>query len=313
MSTPTQQLMPVTGTLTTTNAMWSMNAVAWGTPAELKATDARKTYRYLRIGMVLAVVLLAASIAIEYAAADCWQTSISAYYYTPVRGIFVGAIIAVGFSLIVIKGRSMLEDTALNFAGIFAPIVAVAPTTDVGNCWSLDPQPLPINEDGSLATWVTTNVHNNFYGLLIAGFLGLGIAVIAAIILNQNVRAPFEAERGTTLSLVATAFVLAVGWWAIENWDAFYTRAHGLAAVVMFLFLFCAVAIKAFEHKRKSTNYFPLYSAIAVFMAIGGGVVVSFRIGGEHTVLVLEAYEIVLFALFWVAQTAENWHEEVVA
>ncbi|MDP8988060.1 MAG: hypothetical protein M3N11_06900, partial [Actinomycetota bacterium] len=87
----------------------------------------------------------AASIAIEYAAADCWQASISAYYYTPVRGIFVGAIIAVGFSLIVIKGRGMLEDTALNFAGIFAPIVAVAPTTNVGNCWSLKPQPLTIS------------------------------------------------------------------------------------------------------------------------------------------------------------------------
>ncbi len=93
----------------------------------------------------------------------------------------------------------------------------------------------------------------------------------------------------------------------------FYTRVHGVAAVVMFLFLICAVAIKAFEHKRKSTNYFALYSTIALFMAIGGGVVVSFRIGAEHTVLVLEAYEIVLFDLFWLAQTAENWDEEMVA
>jgi hypothetical protein len=142
-------------------------------PAEpLRSQDAIKTYRYLRIGMIGAVVLLAASIAIERSKVDCWQTSISAYYYTPVRAIFVGSMIAVGLSLIVYKGRAW-EDVCLNFAGMLAPVVAVVPTTDVGRCWSVAPSPLPVKADGSLADWVVTNIDNNIYALLIAGALAL--------------------------------------------------------------------------------------------------------------------------------------------
>ena len=70
------------------------------------ATEARKTYRYLRIGMVGMVVFLATSLVIEAAKADCLQTSISAYYYTPVRSVFVGGMIAIGLCLIVIKGST---------------------------------------------------------------------------------------------------------------------------------------------------------------------------------------------------------------
>ncbi|MGI9602089.1 MAG: hypothetical protein ACR2QE_09405, partial [Acidimicrobiales bacterium] len=53
-----------------------------------------QTYRYLRIGLVGAVALLFASIVIEHREVvdDCWQTSISGYYYTPVRAILVGAL-----------------------------------------------------------------------------------------------------------------------------------------------------------------------------------------------------------------------------
>jgi hypothetical protein len=37
--------------------------------------------------------------------------------------------------------------------------------------------------------------------------------------------------------------------------------------------------------------------------------IVMLRLGGDHTVLVLEAFEITLFAVFWVVQTIENWDE----
>ena len=285
--------------------------MASGTPRKLKATDASKTYRYLRIGMLLAVVLLGASIAIERAKVDCWQTSISAYYYTPVRAIFVGGMIAVGFSLIVIKGRTQWEDIALNVAGMLAPVVAVAPTTDVGACWSVQPSPLPVM-NGSPAHWVVTNVDNNFEALLITGALGLGIAAVLAIVLNRGPRAAVARVRtGTVLSLAVTTLALVVGWWLLKSWDAFYTRAHGLAAVLMFVFLIGAVVSKALEHREESTTYFPIYSAVGLLMAIGGIVIAWLRIGNDHTVLILEAYEIVLFAVFWLVQTVENWDEQV--
>ena len=93
----------------------------------LEAGRAQKTYRYLRIGLIGAAVMLAAAVVIERWHVDCWQGSISAYYYTPVRAVFVGALVAVGLSLIVIKGEGH-EDVYLNIAGMLAPVVAFVPT-----------------------------------------------------------------------------------------------------------------------------------------------------------------------------------------
>jgi hypothetical protein len=297
-----------------TNRRSMAEVIAAGPAEPLKSQDAIKTYRYLRIGLIGAVVLLAVSIAIERSKVDCWQTSISAYYYTPVRAIFVGTMIAVGLSLIVYKGRSNVEDGCLNFAGMLAPAVAVAPTTDVGRCWSVAPSPLPVNDDGSLADWVVTNIDNNIYALLIAGGIGLGVAAIIAMAVNRSVRAPIDVgERGTRVSLAVTALVLLLGWWLIQNWDDFNTRAHGFAAVLMFVFLIGAIVAKAIEHwDEREKVWFWVYAAVAALMVLGGILIPTTRVFDDHTVFALEAYEIAFFAFYWIVQTVENWNEKVI-
>jgi hypothetical protein len=280
----------------------------------MATSDAVKTYRYLRIGMIGAVVLLATSIAIEHdTVGGCWQNSISAYYYTPVRAIFVGGMLVVGFALIVIKGRGAWEDACLNAAGMLAPVVAVVPTTDIDACWSQPPNPLPLNAEGVLQPWVVANIDNNVKALLIAGFLGLGVAFLTVVFVNKSVLAPVRVvERGTSLSLVAAFLLLSFAWLLFAQWDDFDTGSHGKAASLMFVFLIGAVVGKAVEHRGEPTKgYFPLYTAIGSLMVIGGALIVAFRVGGEHTVFVLEATEIALFAVFWGVQTAENWNETV--
>lgn len=279
----------------------------------LKSQDAIKTYRYLRIGMIGAVVLLATSIGIERSKVDCWQTSVSAYYYTPVQAIFVGAMFVVGFSLIVYKGRTTWEDVCLNVAGMLAPVVAVAPTMDVGDCWSVEPNPLPVI-DGSPASWVVTNIDNNVYALLIAGGIGLVVGFVITMVVNRSATAPFDQiEKGTVVSLAVTAVALLVGWWLIRNWDDFYTQAHGIAAVLMFVFLIGAVAGVAATHRKESNKgWFPAYVTVALLMALGGVLIWTTRVFGDHTVFALEAYEITLFAVYWIIQTIENWDEKVV-
>ena len=309
-------------------------------PAEpLKPQDVIKTYRYLRIGMIGAVVFLAASIAIERSKVDCWQTSISAYYYTPVRAIFVGSLIAIGLSLIVYKGRSTWEDVFLNFAGMFAPVVAIAPTTDVGKCWSLAPTPRPLGADGSLNEWVVTNIDNNINALLIAGVVGLIVAAIIAIVVilknarkarkkglswRKSVLARVERDeveegdvkkdgRGTILSLVVTFLVLLIGWLLIENWGDFNTRAHGFAALLTFVFLIGAIVAKVREqHWDQRDKWFWIYTTVAGLMVLGGILISTMRMFGEHTVYALETYELALFAFYWIVQTAENWKEKVI-
>lgn len=280
----------------------------------LRELDVIKTYRYLRIGMIGAVVLLAASIGIERSKVDCWQTSISAYYYTPVRAIFVGGMIAVGLSLIVYKGRTSAEDLSLNVAGMLAPVVAIAPTTDVGTCWSVRPIPRPVKRNGSLANWVVANIENNFYALLIAGGIGLILAAMIAVAVNRgSIRAPVEKLGwGTSVSLIFTAAALLVGWWLVRNWSDFYTDAHGYAATIMFVFLIFAIIAVVWEHRKKRDNvWFWFYTAVAALMILGGILIPTTRIFGEHTVFALEAYEIVLFGVYWGIQTAEKWGQPV--
>jgi len=97
--------------------------------AEALEPFAVKSYRYLRLSIVVVVLALMASVVIERSHVSCWQESISAYFYTPVQAVFVGALVAIGVSLIAIKGSTDREDVLLNLAGVLAPIVAFVPTS----------------------------------------------------------------------------------------------------------------------------------------------------------------------------------------
>lgn len=275
-------------------------------------TAAITTYRYLRISMVMAVAVLAVSVGLERAQVDCWQTSVSAYYYTPVRAIFVGVLLAIGLCLIAIKGSTVWEDATLNAAGMLAPIVAVVPTTDVGTCWSETPPSFPVTDDGELAPWVVANIDNNVTALIVTGIVGLIVAAIIASIATRNVMA--VAQVGPVrmrLGLLGAMAFLVVGSILFALWDDFETRAHGVAAVAMFLLLAVAVALNAWQHRDDPGPrvYFWLYAAIAVAMILAGLIMFPFGSKWAHMVLVLEATEITLFAGFWLVQTREHWNE----
>jgi len=285
-----------------------------GEPVPLRPSDVIKTYRYLRIGLVGAVVLVFTAILIEHGntPTGCWQRSISAYYYTPVRAIFVGALMAVGLSLIVYKGRSPGEDPFLNFAGMLAPVVAIIPTTDVGVCYSVPPEPLPKKADGSPAGWVVANIDNNYKALLITGALGLVAAAFIALVVNRkDIRGAARSQLVTIVGLLGTGLVLAVAWLAFENWDSFYTKAHSWAAIGMFVMLIGAIVAVTLDSRDRGAFWFWTYASIAAAMVIGALVIVLTRAFGEHTTFALETYEIALFAVYWVVQTVEKWDEEV--
>ena len=96
--------------------------------------------------------------------------SISAYYYTPVRGVFVGSLVAVGLGLVAIKGREGWEDSMLNLAGMLAPLVALVPT----------PISVPVAgfevERRTVPAELVPAVENNVAALLVLGVVGLVFA-----------------------------------------------------------------------------------------------------------------------------------------
>ncbi len=265
--------------------------------SQAKEEYAIKTWRYLRLAMVVLVAGLFVSIAVERleVSPGCWQTSISGYYYTPVQGYFVGALAAIGVCLFCLKGSTDIEDVLLNLAGMFAPFVAFVPTPGTGTCASV----LGTMRDRDV------NVNNNVKALLAVGTIGLFI--IAARGLRN--RASRAAVRGF---LVAAVAWLAAALSFFLARDAFVDNAHYVAAVAMFICFLVVVGLNAWAFKRKTraTTARNRYGAIATAMLASSAIIIALGLSGwDYYVLAIEFVLITLFAVFWIIQTQELWTE----
>jgi len=93
-------------------------------------THITQTYVSLRVGMALMAIALPIVLFASAWYFDSFnaQQSISRYYHTPMRDFFVGSLIAIGAFLYLYKGFTTKENILLNFAGVFAVLVAWLPT-----------------------------------------------------------------------------------------------------------------------------------------------------------------------------------------
>jgi len=89
-----------------------------------------RTYMGLRLGLLLVAVVLPLLLwwgGLLFADTPLLG-SMSAYYHSGMRNVFVGALFALGALLITYKGFSGRENWALNFASVFLVGVALVPT-----------------------------------------------------------------------------------------------------------------------------------------------------------------------------------------
>ncbi len=94
-------------------------------------------YLYLRkvvgwLGTLLPLILLAANpiaLSIEHSSCGWLPNSVSGYYYSPVRNIFVGALVGLGLFLIAYVGADLGDRVITDLAGVFTLGVAFFPTT----------------------------------------------------------------------------------------------------------------------------------------------------------------------------------------
>jgi hypothetical protein len=268
-----------------------------------------KTYRYLRIAMVSLVVALGVSVAHEMIEKDgtCFQTSISAYWYTPAQAIFVGSLIAIGVCLIALKGNTEWEDIFLNVAGMLAPFVALVPTPGPGKCQTVKVDALER----------TAAVQNNVTALLAVGLLGVVLAVGFAV--------RSRGTKPTTQFGIGVSAVILVGAavWFKKDLDSFIHYAHYTAALTMFGFIILVVVWNAWHFVRHNagdvdtlskrayaTNRYAIVAVLMVgSLVLIGGYAKLFE--WDHAVLWIEGVLITLFATFWVLQTKELWGEGV--
>ena len=255
-----------------------------------------KSYRYLRLSiLVVSVTLLAAVVLEHYQGDDCWQGSLSAYYYTPVQSVFVGGLVAIGVSLIAIRGRPGWEDALLNVSGILAPIVAFVPTTYPGNyCSSV-----------TVPQFDTSHfVRNNVLAYAIGGAVALGITVLIrrtkATAVDRNDPPGWE---GFVIS--AAMLVGGVLWYHLAHQN-FLRNAHNLAALLMF----AIVGVVMLINWKNGSPFGRWYLNTAASMGvIAGGVLAGIFLTDEwdHSTLILEVLEMAAFAFYWVVQTVEHW------
>lgn len=259
-----------------------------------------RTYRYVRLAMVAVLLMLLVSVLIERVKTDpgCWQESISAYYYTPVHAVFVGALLAVAVCMVVLKGNTNLEDVLLNLGGMFAPVVAFVPTPGAGSCWSVPVTP----------TDATPSIANNMWGLFAAG----GLGILISIWLWRT----GEWDRRQTRALLVSIGIFVIGLaWFIGLRSNFKANAHYVTAVLLFVMIIGVVFLNARQSRRSPVTerriglwaprlYYVIANLMAVCVLLG---FVGWLADLKYVVLVVEAALILLFLAFWTIQTLELW------
>jgi len=285
---------------------------AWGKGVIVTSSyqfDLLRTYRFLRLAMVLLVLLLFVAVGLYVASRGALLQSISASYYTPVRAVFVSSLCAIGACLIVYQGNTALEDVLLNGSGFFAFIVAFVPTRPEAQC-----VPSAISSD------VQSAIRNNVGALLVLA------AVAFAVVMWIQVFATPAAERelskgvGIAIGVSVAAFLVLAGFY-LFNRGAFMCHGHDGAALLLFVGIVATVFINGWglAHKQAREDGRPwqqhlwnrYFWGFVLMVASIVAVVVAGPWQGwlDNWVFWLEALLIGQFALFWLTQTIELWNE----
>lgn len=273
-------------------------------------TSLLRTYRNLRLGIAGTVVLIGIAVGVTATQIGVLP-SISAYYYTAARDIFVGALIAAALGIITLSGHG-IQRALLDAAGLFAPLIALVPTpirngtvpAFLGACPGVTkciPEAVLPDIDVGVITY------------LVAGALAIVVAILVST---------FAAEgslRRSTPSLVIACVVLLlvlITWvWARE----FFLAQTHLVAGVIFFGLIAAVAIANVFDQGQGARPVRwrriVYWLIAVSLFVDVAILIIVITSGVDVgtlpppVFVGEFIALTLFVIFWVVQSLERWEQ----
>lgn len=316
-----------------------------GEQPEAVAT-ALKTHRYLRLSFIFAVAALFIGVALASVVDGelVVRSSISSYYWTPARNVFVGVLIAASLAMIALNGRGGAvhlplgkrrtlklpsPSILLDFAAIFGPLIAIVPTDLKANEQGLTTFTCEPNEKECLPIDALPDVRNGVltYVVIVAVILGFMWFVRG----KKEDRKPFA--RFVPVTGIVTAVLLLIATFGLE--DTFpYVRfgpasfsIHYIATLLFFAAFATVVWIRGAreedpEDRTKATDnqkrwYRRLATAMAVVIVflVALSVVALFGVEdlfpGFPEVLVGEFAGLILFAWFWGIQTKQRWNEYI--
>lgn len=283
------------------------------------------TYRYLRIAMVAVLVMIAASVVIESVRSQCLLGSVSSYYYTPVRTVFVGALFAFGAALIAYKGHSDEEDDVLNVSGVMAFVVAIVPTVPDDSC--------QVSDAAVPAVSQSIGVTNNILSLLVAGAAALLIGHLFKSRSTRPVGMRTAAPTGAGPGVGTPPAAPKPQRWIQRNWrwlrfvawvvpalemalfgtfpGFFEDRGHAISAITMVAGLILVMFFNAWfsEIRQDGERYRRRYQRLAIVLIVAVVITAgSAEFYGENLlILFLEFVILGIFVVYWLYQTAELW------
>jgi hypothetical protein len=276
------------------------------TASEASERSVLDTYRYLRGGMAVMVVMLAAGVIGESLAANCWLGSISAYYYTAAHSVFVAALCAIGVLLIAYRGGTDTEDNLLNLAGILAFIVAFVPTTQPAAACGVDGSIIRSHDA------VVNNVWAFVIALVVARAVFWWLYRVTGT--KRSKRSALGWVTTVVLWLVVTIGIASFVFLPAE----FDERAHYLSAILLFGAIIITVVISAVfaagqdpDLAPRKRIYFLSYLFLAAAMVGTATAVIGTHLllqDWGHWVISVEALLILEFAAYWMIQTIELWN-----
>jgi hypothetical protein len=292
------------------------------------ATTGQKTHRYLRLSLVFVVFALLVSVAIETVVVS-WEPftlgwdplpSLSHYFYTSARSVFVGSLIAASLALLALSGRNRAT-VLLDISAIFAPLIALIPT-------GIDAD-RPV--DGLTCPGDAECIPDPYLGDVRAGVVAYVIVVLTVVVAmavirrTKRIRVPGAVLVSTiavvtAVVLAVLAFVPALNADFPFNFWPFPSSIHFLVTL-LFFGSFAAVPVLMSREpldegetpptERQKTIYrWITRLMIADLLLLVAAFVLRDQLRGFPVVLVGEVIALCLFAWFWWVQTFQRWEDE---
>lgn len=292
------------------------------------ATTAQKTHRYLRLSLVFVVFALLTSVAIETIVLSWepfsfgWEPlpSISHYFYTPARNVFVGALIAASLALLALSGRNR-STILLDIAALFAPLIALIPT-------GIDPEH-PIN--GLTCAGIEECVPAPYVDDVRAGVMTYAVVVISVVIAMAAIRTKRRivtpgAALVSAIAVVSAVVVASLAFipglntdFPFNFWP--YPPSIHFAVTLIFFGIFAAVPILHSRGPVDESETPPTGRQKNIYRWVAGLMIADLlmlvtafalreQLGSFPLVLIGEAAALALFAWFWWVQTFQRWADE---
>ncbi|BDV29769.1 hypothetical protein [Microbacterium terricola] len=282
------------------------------------ATTGHRTHRYLRLSLALVVFALLAAVFIESIRIGDVLPSISHYFYTPARNVFVGALVAVSLALLALSGRDRAT-VLLDIAAVFAPLIALVPTS------ALPAGPLigglegPQPSEGVPPAYMP-DIYNGIitYAVVVAAIILVTVVIHSENLWTWGIVLPSAIAVVTAVLLLLLAFLPA--WNDGFPFNAWPIPSIHYTAALLFFGAFAAVAILNAFWRETDDGPEPTpgqrltYAVIGVLMILDMVLLIVAGMlrpdpEGFPWIFVGEAIALMLFAVFWVVQTVQRWDD----